>query len=129
MACTTASSCIGAIRCTRAISTATGCRRQTCTRGGCRSTASSTYWSEPGARSPSNPARRVQPSCMRGCAAMSAILLLLLQLVLVLAAAKACGAVLRHVGQPPVIGEMAAGLLLGPLVLGAWWPQAHAAVF
>lgn len=60
---------------------------------------------------------------------MSPILLLLLQLLLVLAAAKACGAVLRHAGQPPVIGEMAAGLLLGPLVFGAWWPQAHAAVF
>ena len=60
---------------------------------------------------------------------MSAILLLLLQLVLVLAAAKACGAALRHVGQPPVIGEMAAGLLLGPLVFGAWLPGTHAAVF
>ena len=60
---------------------------------------------------------------------MSAMLLLLLQLVLVLASAKACGAVLRHFGQPPVIGEMAAGLLLGPLVFGAWMPEAHAAVF
>ena len=60
---------------------------------------------------------------------MSAMLLLLLQLVLVLASAKACGAVLRHFGQPPVIGEMAAGLLLGPLAFGAWMPEAHAAVF
>ncbi|MGY1410568.1 cation:proton antiporter [Luteimonas sp. A611] len=60
---------------------------------------------------------------------MSPMLLLLLQLVLVLAAAKLCGAVLRHFGQPPVIGEMAAGLVLGPLVFGAWAPQVHAAVF
>ncbi|MGJ4804730.1 cation:proton antiporter [Luteimonas sp. SDU82] len=60
---------------------------------------------------------------------MSAMLLLLLQLVLVLASARLCGAVLRHLGQPPVIGEMAAGLLLGPLVFGAWLPDAHAAVF
>ena len=49
--------------------------------------------------------------------------------MLVLASAKACCAVLRHFGQPPVIGEMAAGLLLGPLVFGAWLPGAHAVVF
>ena len=60
---------------------------------------------------------------------MSALLLLMLQLSLVLAAAKACGAVLRRLGQPPVIGEMAGGLLLGPLAFGAWLPHAHAAVF
>lgn len=61
--------------------------------------------------------------------AMSAALLLLLQLVLVLAAAKACGELLRRLGQPPVIGEMAAGLALGPLVFGGWMPEAHAALF
>ena len=47
---------------------------------------------------------------------MSAMLLLLLQLVLVLASAKACGAVLRHFGQPPVIGEMAAAGRSGSVV-------------
>lgn len=54
---------------------------------------------------------------------------LLLQLVVILATARACGLLLRHVGQPPVIGEMAAGLLLGPIVFGAWFPDAHAALF
>jgi Kef-type K+ transport system membrane component KefB len=42
-----------------------------------------------------------------------------LQLVLMVAPARLCGAALRHVGQPPVICEMAAGLVLGPLVFGA----------
>ena len=56
-------------------------------------------------------------------------MLLLLQLVVLLAVAKLCGEALRRVGQPAVVGEMAAGLLLGPLVFGAWWPQAHAALF
>ena len=41
---------------------------------------------------------------------------LLLQLVIILATARACGLLLRHVGQPPVIGEMAAGIILGPIV-------------
>src|SRR5690606_691846 len=54
---------------------------------------------------------------------------LLLQLVVILAVARGCGLLLRHVGQPPVIGEMAAGLLLGPIVFGAWFPDIHAGVF
>ena len=54
---------------------------------------------------------------------------LLLQLVIILATARGCGLLLRHVGQPPVIGEMAAGLLLGPIVFGAWFPEFHAVVF
>ena len=76
-------------------------------------------------RGPGRPA----DSCAAARPRMSAMLLLLLQLVLVLASAKLCGAALRHVGQPPVIGEMAAGLVLGPLVFGAWAPQVHAAIF
>src|SRR5690606_12963258 len=54
---------------------------------------------------------------------------LLLQLVIILVVARGCGLLLRHVGQPPVIGEMAAGLLLGPIVFGAWFPEIHAVVF
>jgi Kef-type K+ transport system membrane component KefB len=54
---------------------------------------------------------------------------LLLQLVIILATARACGLLLRYVGQPPVIGEMAAGLVLGPIVFGAWFPGFHALVF
>ena len=54
---------------------------------------------------------------------------LLLQLVIIIATARICGLLLRYVGQPPVIGEMAAGLVLGPIVFGAWFPGFHAAVF
>jgi hypothetical protein len=54
---------------------------------------------------------------------------LLLQLIIILATARACGLLLRYIGQPPVIGEMAAGLLLGPIVFGAWFPEFHARVF
>src|SRR5262249_4494925 len=35
----------------------------------------------------------------------------------------------RRLGQPEVIGEMAAGVILGPVVLGALVPGAHLAMF
>jgi Kef-type K+ transport system membrane component KefB len=54
---------------------------------------------------------------------------LLLQLIALLVVARACGWALRRVGQPSVIGEMAAGLLLGPMVAGAIWPELHAQLF
>ncbi len=55
--------------------------------------------------------------------------LFLLQLLVVLALAKAAGVLLGHVGQPPVIGEMLAGIVLGPSLLGWAWPQAQAWLF
>jgi Kef-type K+ transport system membrane component KefB len=54
---------------------------------------------------------------------------LLLQLVLILGTARILSLVLRRLGQPPVIGEMAAGIVLGPMVLGAMFPAWHSRVF
>lgn len=54
---------------------------------------------------------------------------LLLQLITILGTARACGWLLRYLGQPSVVGEMAAGLLLGPMVAGALWPELHAQLF
>ncbi len=50
---------------------------------------------------------------------------LVLQIAIILLVARACGAVLRFLGQPEVIGEMIGGLLLGPSALGLIW---HGAV-
>jgi Kef-type K+ transport system membrane component KefB len=55
--------------------------------------------------------------------------LLAAQLVVVVAAARLCGALATRIGQPRVVGEMAAGLLLGPSVLGRVAPQVTAALF
>ena len=55
--------------------------------------------------------------------------LLLLQLTVILIVARGCGLLLRAFGQPMVIGEMTAGVLLGPIVLGALFPQWHAQLF
>jgi len=48
--------------------------------------------------------------------------LLLVQLVAILVTARALAWLLRWIGQPPVIGEMIAGLALGPLLFGALAP-------
>ena len=52
------------------------------------------------------------------------LLHLLLALFVVLVAARLVGLVFRRLGQPPVIGEVVAGILLGPSLLGRAWPQA-----
>ena len=54
---------------------------------------------------------------------------LLLQLVVILGAARLLGVALRWLGQPAVVGEMAAGFVLGPIVLGALMPDWHAYLF
>ena len=54
---------------------------------------------------------------------------LLLQLIVILVAARACGWLLRWLGQPQVVGEMAAGLVLGPAVLGFYAPTWSAQLF
>lgn len=53
----------------------------------------------------------------------------LLQLLVVLCVAKGAGWLLRRFGQPAVIGEMAAGLLLGPLLFGAVAPDVQGWLF
>jgi Kef-type K+ transport system membrane component KefB len=53
---------------------------------------------------------------------------LLLAVVVVIAAAKLCGMAARRLGQPSVIGEIAAGIVLGPSVLGALWPGGTSAI-
>jgi Kef-type K+ transport system membrane component KefB len=54
---------------------------------------------------------------------------LLLQLTVILLTARVLAIVLGRLGQPPVIGEMIAGLLLGPIVFGALAPDTHAFLF
>ncbi|WP_255280627.1 cation:proton antiporter domain-containing protein [Actinomadura madurae] len=50
-------------------------------------------------------------------------------LVVVLLAAGVCGRLALMVGQPRVLGEMVAGVLLGPTLFGQVWPDAQEAVF
>jgi Kef-type K+ transport system membrane component KefB len=55
--------------------------------------------------------------------------LLLLQLITIVLAARLFGALLHRIGQPPVIGEIVAGIVLGPSVLGAVSPRVFGFLF
>jgi len=52
-----------------------------------------------------------------------AVLLLLLQITVLLAIARLLGEIMRKLNLPPVIGELSAGVLLGPSLLGAAAPD------
>jgi Kef-type K+ transport system membrane component KefB len=54
----------------------------------------------------------------------SALAILLLQIIVIIIVARLFGAVFRRIGQPPVMGEMIAGIALGPSVLGLLSPGA-----
>lgn len=61
--------------------------------------------------------------------AFSTVLLFLLQLVLILLAAQLMGRLARFIGQPKVVGEMIAGVLLGPSLFGWLAPQLQQSIF
>src|SRR5689334_16076057 len=58
-----------------------------------------------------------------------AIRVLLLQLAGLLLLARGLSEVMRRLRQPAVIGELLAGIILGPTVVGHFLPQLEAAVF
>ncbi|HEY9825654.1 MAG TPA: cation:proton antiporter [Stenomitos sp.] len=58
-----------------------------------------------------------------------ALLLLLLQLAVLLLVARGMGEVMRRINQPPVVGELLAGVLLGPSLFGAVAPGIQSALF
>jgi Kef-type K+ transport system membrane component KefB len=57
------------------------------------------------------------------------LLPVLVQLVVIILAARGFGWLARKLGQPAVIGEIVAGLLLGPSLFGWLFPDLFAAVF
>jgi Kef-type K+ transport system membrane component KefB len=59
----------------------------------------------------------------------SSLSILLLQVIIIVVAARALGALFRKFGQPSVIGEMVAGILLGPSLLGLLAPGAQGFIF
>jgi Kef-type K+ transport system membrane component KefB len=62
-------------------------------------------------------------------AASSSLILIVSQIAVILAAARAVGFIFRRIGQPQVVGEMLAGILLGPSFFGWLAPAASAALF
>ena len=52
-----------------------------------------------------------------------------LQIAVILLICRVVGAVARSVGQPQVVAEMIAGVLLGPSLFGLVWPELQQAIF
>jgi Kef-type K+ transport system membrane component KefB len=51
------------------------------------------------------------------------LLHVLVALVVIIVAARGLGHAFKWIGQPPVIGEVCAGIMLGPSLLGRIWPE------
>jgi Kef-type K+ transport system membrane component KefB len=54
---------------------------------------------------------------------------LFVQLILIVMVARLCGMLAMRIRQPAVIGEMVAGILLGPSLLGWMWPGLFQFIF
>jgi Kef-type K+ transport system membrane component KefB len=55
--------------------------------------------------------------------------ILLMQIIVIIAVAGLFGRLFRKMNQPPVMGEMIAGIIMGPSVLGLFFPDAMAFLF
>ena len=69
------------------------------------------------------------PSVALGSSPSEQVLLhVLISLLLVILASRALGALFRHLHQPPILGEVLAGILLGPSLLGRVAPGLQALI-
>ena len=59
----------------------------------------------------------------------STIGLLLLQIIVILAICRVVGMMFKRIGQPVVIGEIMAGIILGPSVFGYFFPEGFTFLF
>ena len=59
----------------------------------------------------------------------SPLSILLLQIIVIIVIAKIFGSIFRRIGQPPVMGEMVAGIALGPSLLGWMAPPVASFLF
>src|SRR5579863_5206713 len=58
-----------------------------------------------------------------------ALFMLLMQVTLILGVSRVLAELMKRIGQPPVLGELMAGVLLGPSLLGWLWPSAMGLLF
>ncbi len=57
------------------------------------------------------------------------ISILLLQIIVIIACARFLGFLFKKIGQPAVIGEIVAGIILGPSILGLFFPEVNQFLF
>ena len=51
------------------------------------------------------------------------------QLVVLMLVGRLLGEAMQRIGQPAVMGQLLGGMLLGPSMLGALWPEVQHALF
>ena len=51
------------------------------------------------------------------------------EILLMLLVGRLLGELMQRIGQPAVMGQLLAGILIGPTVLGNLWPAAHQVIF
>ncbi|MDR0394035.1 MAG: cation:proton antiporter [Tannerella sp.] len=59
----------------------------------------------------------------------SSLGVILLQILIILAVCRIAGLLFKKIGQPSVIGEVTAGIILGPSVLGHFFPEVSSFIF
>src|SRR5688500_19342688 len=59
----------------------------------------------------------------------SPLLILFIQIALIIALSRIMGLIFARIRQPQVMGEMLAGIMLGPSLLGWLWPAAYSTLF
>jgi Kef-type K+ transport system membrane component KefB/mannitol/fructose-specific phosphotransferase system IIA component (Ntr-type) len=57
------------------------------------------------------------------------VMTMFLALATLLGCAKLAAELMQKIGQPSILGEISAGILLGPTVLGRYWPRLYEVLF
>jgi Kef-type K+ transport system membrane component KefB/nucleotide-binding universal stress UspA family protein len=55
--------------------------------------------------------------------------ILIAEIAVLMLVGRGLGEIMQRIGQPAVIGQLLAGLILGPSLFGWLWPEAHALIF
>ena len=69
------------------------------------------------------------PLAAEGPAHAPSEVVFLTEIILLLVCGRLLGEAMQRIGQPAVMGQLIAGVLLGPSVLGALWPDLQHAIF
>lgn len=59
----------------------------------------------------------------------NAVILFFAQVMLLIVLGRLLGEFMQRIKQPAVMGQLLAGIILGPSVFGTLWPQGHAMIF
>lgn len=74
-------------------------------------------------------AQGATPESKAGNSAEHMVAVFIAEIAVMLFVGRLLGEVMQRIGQPAVMGQLIAGIVIGPSVLGAFFPSAHQALF